>query len=197
MYERAGGVTTLVSQPAAGVADPDTDDASFQGASADGSHVFFETLERLTADDTDCCFLDVYERAGGVTTLVSQPTGVDDPDTDNAFFRGASADGSHVFLWTTQKLTADDADTNRFDVYERAGGETTLVSRPATGVTDPNTGIAFFGGASADGSRVFFGTTAETDRRRHRRGPLRRVRARRRGDDARLAAGDRRDRPEP
>jgi hypothetical protein len=158
VYERAGGVTTLVSQPT-GVADPDTDSAFFHDASADGSRVFFTTRQKLTADDTDSDLRDVYERAGGVTTLVSQPTGVADPDTDNAFFAGASADGTRVFFSTVQKLSADDTDSGFFfDVYERAGGVTTLVSRP-TGVPDPDTDHAFFEGASDGGNRVFFRTT--------------------------------------
>ena len=159
VYERAGGVTTLVSQPPTGVTDPDTHGVSFQGASADGSRVFFETQQKLTAGDTDSDLEDVYERAGGVTTLVSQPaTGVADPDPDRVEFMGTSADGSRVFFTTTEKLTADDTDTDRTDVYERAGGMTTLVSQPTTNVTDPDTGDPVFRGASAGGNRVFFET---------------------------------------
>src|SRR5438093_460461 len=149
--------TTLVSKPT-GVADPDTDNVFFQGVSQDGSRVFFNTTQKLTADDTDSGRTDVYERAGGVTTPVSQPTGVADPDTDNALFDAASQDGSRIFFETTQKLTADDTDTNRLDLYERAGGVTTLISKP-TGVADPDTGGSSIRGASQDGSRVFFGTT--------------------------------------
>jgi hypothetical protein len=157
VYERAGGITTLVSQPT-GVAEADTDDVSFSGASADGSRIFLRTTQKLTADDTDTGRADIYERAGGVTTLVTQPTGVADPDTGSVDFRGASADGSRVFFDTGQRLTADDVDTARSDVYERAGGVTTLVSQP-TGFADPDTGSAFFVGASRGGGRVFFTTT--------------------------------------
>jgi Ca2+-binding RTX toxin-like protein len=157
VYERAGGVTTLVSQPS-GVADPDTFDVFAVGRSADGGRVFFVTRQKLTADDTDTNLNDVYERAGGVTTLVSQPSGVAEAETEGVIFAGASADGSRVFLGTPQKLTADDTDTNGWDVYERAGGVTTLLSQPS-GVAAPDAGDAFFAGASADGSRVFFFTT--------------------------------------
>ena len=156
MYERAGGVTTLVSQPS-GVADPDTEDAEFGGASADGGRVFFNTPQKLTADDTDTDRHDVYERAGGVTTLVSQPSGIADDDTDGASFDGASADGGRVFFGTSQKLTADDSDSGLADVYERAGGVTTLVSQPS-GIADPGTGHVGFFDASVGGNRVFFET---------------------------------------
>lgn len=156
VYERAGGVTTLVSQPT-GVADPDSSQVAFSGASADGSRVFFETAQKLTADDGDSGGVDVYQRAGGVTTLVSQPSGVADPGTSDAFFAGASSDGSRVFLNTTQKLTAADVDTAMADVYERSGGTTTLVSQP-TGIADPGTFGARLISVSDDGSRVLFET---------------------------------------
>jgi len=156
IYERAGGVTRLVSK-ATGVPDPDTGSATFAAVSADGTRVFFITNERLTADDNDANRIDVYERSGGVTTLISRPTGIADPDTAGVFFGGASEDGSRVFLNTSQKLTADDNDANRADVYERSGGQTTLVSAP-TGVPDPNTAEAYFSHASADGTRVLFFT---------------------------------------
>src|SRR5687768_3506043 len=73
------------------------------------------------------------------TNLISQPTGVPDPFAAHSFLAGASADGSRVFFETAQKLTADDLDAGGFDIYERAGGVTTLISKP-TGVPDPDTG---------------------------------------------------------
>jgi len=157
VYERSGGVTTLLSKPT-GVADPNTADVFFAGRSEDGSRVFFYTAQKLTADDGDTNRVDVYERSGGQTTLVSAPTGVPDPNTGDAFVSRVSADGTRAFFSTDQKLTADDGDTNRQDVYERSGGQTTLISKP-TGIPDPNTDIAFFTGASRDGTRVFFATT--------------------------------------
>ena len=107
---------------------------------------------------------DVYERSGGQTTLVSTgPAGGN--GTNNAFFAGASADGGRVFFQTVEPLVSADTDTE-FDVYERSGGQTTLVS---TGPAGGNGAFdAFFVDASADGSRVFFVTveslvSADTD----------------------------------
>ena len=137
--------------------------AAFEGASADGTRVFFETVESLVSADTDTS-MDVYERAGGQTTLVSTgPTGGN--GTFDASFAGASADGSRVFFETEESLVSADTDTAQ-DVYERAGGQTTLLS---TGPTGGNGAFqASFGGASADGTRVFFQTeeslvSADTD----------------------------------
>ena len=67
-------------------------------ASADGTRVFFETVESLVSADTDT-FIDVYERAGGQTTLVSTGPNGGNGDFD-ANFRGASADGTRVFFET-------------------------------------------------------------------------------------------------
>ena len=132
VYERAGGQTALLST---GPADGNDDDsgASFDGASEDGTRVFFQTADTLLSADTDSS-LDVYERAGGETTLVSTgPAGGN--GAIHAFFDGASADGSHVFLETAEPLASADIDSS-VDVYERAGGQTTLMSIGPDGGND-------------------------------------------------------------
>ena len=49
-----------------------------------------------------------------------------------------SADGAHVFFATREALVSADADTAQ-DVYERSGGQTTLISTgPAGGNGDIN-----------------------------------------------------------
>ena len=151
VYESASGVTSLVSTGTTG--GNGGVDAFFYGASADGASVLFGTSERLTAADTDSAS-DVYERASGATTLVSTgSTGGNGPQ--GAFFDGVSADGARVFFHTAERLTAGDTDSQA-DVYERSGGATALVS---TGSSGGNGAFpAFFDGASADGTRVFFDT---------------------------------------
>ena len=144
VYERNAGTTTLVSGGSA------AKNAQFSGASADGTHVFFETEEQLTGSDSDSVN-DVYDRSGGTTTLVSVGGG-----TRDAFFRGASRDGSRVFFESKGQLVATDLD-NASDVYERSGGTTTLVS---TGALGGNGNVdSLYQGSSSDGSRVFIGTT--------------------------------------
>jgi hypothetical protein len=155
VYERSGGQTTLVSTGPVGGGGSFS--AFFDGASADGSHVFFHTDEALTSDDVDTS-MDIYERSGGTTTHVSiGPAGGNgNADFDyDAFFDGASADGSRVWIHTDEVLTFDDTDTS-IDVYERSGG---TIQRVSTGAGGGNaTSDAFFDGASEDGTRVFFDT---------------------------------------
>ena len=92
-------------------------DAEFGGASSDGSRVFFHTNESLVSADTDAQ-LDVYERSGAQTTLISTgPAGGNGAIA--AGFTGASADGAHVFFATSESLVGADTDT-RQDVYERS-----------------------------------------------------------------------------
>ena len=140
VYDRSGAITSLVSGGTANLP------ASFAGSSQDGNHVFFETDESLSPSDTDSS-RDVYDRSGATSTLVSEGT-ADTP----ASFAGASQDGSRVFFHTQESLTAGDTDTAR-DVYERSGGNTTLVSAGGNGAFP-----ATFVGASQDGATVFFQT---------------------------------------
>jgi hypothetical protein len=147
VYSRAlpGGPTALVSRPAPTCTAPacgkGNHDASFSGASADGSHIFFVTAEALappaSGDTTGPGDrderTDSYERSGGLTTLVSagQLTGSGPYSGNGAFdaqLQGASADGTGAFIVTKEQLTAEDSDTGD-DVYMRSGGGTLLVSR--------------------------------------------------------------------
>jgi hypothetical protein len=138
-----GTISQISTQSAAGPAVP----ATFAAASDDGTRVFFHTRETVTDEDADGGFLDLYERAGGNTTLVS--AGGNGPS--DAFLGGTFDDGSGAFFETDERISP--ADTNlETDVYRRAAGATTLVS--AGSAEHP----AFFSGASADGSRAFYET---------------------------------------
>ena len=150
LYARSGNTTQLIST---GPTSSNEDfGAEFAGATRDGQRVFFLTAERLTPADTDD-EQDLYERAGQTTTLVttgpseSAPQGSDPTWID---FGAVSTDGAHVFFTTNVGLVAADTD-GRFDVYDRTGGATTLVTSGSVG-----TGGAFFLGASDDSAHVFF-----------------------------------------
>jgi hypothetical protein len=156
IYQRSGGTTTLVS--AGEVNGNGAFDVSFDGASTDGTKVFFTTNEPLVTTDTDGSLDDVYERSGGTTKLVS--TGP--MNANGAYgnsFSAASHDGTRVFFGTTAPLVAADTDTTS-DVYERSGGTTTLISTgPVNGGSDPDGNFyAYLRGLSSDGTKVFFAT---------------------------------------
>lgn len=147
IYERVGNTTTLVSTGPSG--GNGVDDAFFNGASNDGSRVFFDTTESLVAADTDAS-IDLYMRSGGTTTLISTgPSGGN--SVDDAIFDGISKDGSHVFFETDEALVPGDTNGTT-DIYDRSGGTTTLVT------TGTGTGLPVFGGSSDDGSHAFFET---------------------------------------
>lgn len=150
IYQRdlATETTTLVTP--AGTCPPSADcTPAFAGVSGDGSHVFFETNERLEGADTDNVS-DLYEWSNGTVSLLSiGPAGGNGPA--NATYKANAANGSAVFFETSEKLTVADTDS-AVDVYERAGGETTLVSSGTANLP------ASFDKASADGATVIFGT---------------------------------------
>jgi hypothetical protein len=154
VYQRSGGVTSLVSAGEGGKGNGGAA-ASFNWAStAAGPQVaVFGTDEQLTSADEDSA-QDVYKRSGGVTTLVSVGPAGGNGESD-ASFAGASADGSKIFFVTTESLVAQDTDSS-LDVYMRSGETTTLVS---AGQTNGNGEfLAALHGVSADGSKAFFVT---------------------------------------
>jgi hypothetical protein len=123
LYERAGEITTLIStsSEAAGAAF----DASFAGASADGSTVFFATAERMTSQDADTS-LDVYSRSGSETVLVSRGQ-INGNGAYPVGLHGVSSIGSLAFFTTQERLTEGDADSD-VDIYSWDGSNVRLVS---------------------------------------------------------------------
>ena len=114
---------------------------SLRYVSEDGSRLFFESTERLVPADTDDK-MDVYQRAGGVTTLLS-PARPDrgevygERDFD-VFFVDASLDGSIAYLESEEQLTADDTNVRKDGVR---------VLPPAPGAVLPGVGGGDPGGA--------------------------------------------------
>jgi hypothetical protein len=96
--------------------------------SENGSYVFFETTNALVPQTTNRT-LHVYEWHDGKISLISTP---DDPG--NAYFLGASADGSNVFFGTHAQLAASDTDVAG-DVYDARidGGFAGLTPSQCTG----------------------------------------------------------------
>ncbi len=151
IYMAEGGELHLVSKRAEGDA-PDTGaeqiPAFFDVAfSADGSHVFFETPEAMTAADQDTAN-DVYERFDGHTSLVTTGT------AESVDLIAASADGARVLFETREPLGAADAGTD-VDYYLQSGGVRTHVT---TGPGDDGNDDPFLIDFSPDLSRFLFET---------------------------------------
>lgn len=158
--------TTLVStagSPCSGSCGAGAKQAVFQAASADGAKAIFTTSESLVSADTDS-ESDLYEHdlGSGETKLVSTPgagpgacpVGLSCEPSNS----GISADGSHVFFETNERISAQDSDQSQ-DVYEWSGGSASLVSRGSTGGN--GAANALFEGSSADGDEVFFATAEQ------------------------------------
>ena len=149
IYDRHAGTTDLVSVSQPGTVE--LRDAQFSGVSDDGSRVFYTTNEQMTPDDDDLS-TDVYERFAGQTTLLAPgPAGT--PEFNNGVdFRGASADGTKVFLASNLQLTDDDEDGS-FDVFQYVAG---VLTRISTGTNDNEPDDLSYQGSSDDGSVMVF-----------------------------------------
>lgn len=148
LYKRTGDTTTLISTGPAG--GNGTFAVTPGGMSADASHVYFQTQEAMTSDDTDTA-LDVYERFNNTTTRMSGVGTSGNSSLNDAFFTGNSQDGIKVFFAAYDSLAGTDSDTNRKDVYQYSGGSLTQLSVGGDGPYG-----ADYLGASADGSHVYF-----------------------------------------
>lgn len=146
VYQRSGGVTTLVS---AGTA---SQPASFAAAPGSGSRAFFVTAESLVGADTNDA-TDIYMWEGGAPQLISSGSCCD------STFAAVTSDAATVFFTTTESLAVGDGDGSA-DIYAQdvAGGAPVFVSAgdPACDPCGDGAAAARFNRASADGSRVFF-----------------------------------------
>ena len=131
---------------------------NFSSMTDDGSRVFFTTNVQVLAEDTDAS-VDVYEwiLSSSTTNRVSRGASAGSGNgAVDAFFEGASNDGTHVFFSTNESLAATDSDAVR-DAYDRSGASTTI--HVSQGAINGNGAFeAGFGRSSDDGNLVFFST---------------------------------------
>jgi hypothetical protein len=137
-------------------------DAANAGFSADGSHVFFRTKERIFDEDDDDS-QDVYERFAGTTTLVTDPPEPTVGQELDANAAAISRDGLSYFFTTNEALLPADTDSVQ-DLYLRKGGTTRLISDRVQDAADAASPAGANGGAaglSDDGSRILFSTSEQ------------------------------------
>jgi hypothetical protein len=151
------GTIELVSVP--GTCAPGLDcDAFYQGSSASGNRVFFQSGERAAAGDTDSA-TDVFVRdlGLGTTALVSAPVagcpaGCGNGAMDSRF-AGATPDGGVAFFGSAESLSAADGDKS-IDLYARDLD----AEPPATAPVSPKGICPLSGEAGCD---VTFDATSE------------------------------------
>ena len=114
LYERFDGHTYLINQADGGglilnCCGSEMADNAAGSISHDGSRIIFLTPRRFSSGHPDCEFpSQIYIRANHAETIhvsASQRTPAD--PTQDAFFNGASADGSIVYFKSGERLTDD------------------------------------------------------------------------------------------
>jgi len=96
---------------------------------ADGGRVFFDSEERLVAEDANDA-LDAYEWSEGRLRLLSSGQA-----TSGSYFAGASTDGDDAFFSTRAQLVGQDSDGGLYDVYDaRVGGGIAGQNPPPPGI---------------------------------------------------------------
>jgi hypothetical protein len=166
VYESVGNTVKLFPSDVAAAGDTSPIRVHLEGASPDGSRVFFSTAQSFSPADTDNA-VDIYERTpdGRIVLVSTGPNGGN--GLWDAEFKGASADGSHVYFTTRDSLVPEDTDVcpnspappiGCQDVYERdlRTGTTALVSTGPNGRNGASE--ADFDAATEDGRHVFFTT---------------------------------------
>jgi hypothetical protein len=121
--------------------------------SEDGSRITFQTSERLDPVADQDTVDDVYQRVGDETILVS-PTKREPAGTSQSVsLVGASADGTRLFLSTTEQLLDEDQDS-WVDLYRYTVTTDTL--ELVTSGTSPANAAPTLVAVSRDGRRAFF-----------------------------------------
>lgn len=177
VYQRVGNQTVLVSRYSDGrpieANNRQRIAAWLLGVSPDGERVYIQTQASLVPEDTDGgheeLSSDGYVISGGAYSLFTVgPQDVTGPNTLFGFgAQGiwASDDGAYAYFLTSQQLVPEDWDSSS-DVYQRASGQTRLVSTgpdqtlPTPEFPSPFVPETRFLGASPDGATAYF-TTAE------------------------------------
>ncbi len=171
--------TQEVTQIVPYTAGKSTQNYAFDGASSDGSRVFFESRLALTGNAlAGKSNLYMWSRASGALSLVGVLPGAAEEAPEGGAFGGAYdwyeepsvENGGALALMGVGDLNAINASGDQIfftagetgQLYVRRGLDgadptTTLVSEPNPGVSDPaGTQPAAFQEATPDGSRVFF-----------------------------------------
>jgi hypothetical protein len=167
LFERRGQHTSLVSHGRRGAVSLGCGSEGEAVPSQDGSVVVFVSRGLSTVDSS----ATIYRRARGRTKIVVAPRRMRRPL--GAFLMSVSTDGSRVAFLTARPLLKADRDGG-YDLYSRGPRGLKLLTLGPAGGNAPHAGppgsldgsvFPQFGGASANGRRVFFSTEERLLRR--------------------------------
>jgi hypothetical protein len=171
MRNLATGKTVLVSRGDSSCAGSGCGNGSqpavFEAASEDGEKVFFTSTEGLTAGDGDGT-VDIYERdleteetalvSGGGTCPSPLPVG----ENCEPIFGGISADGSHVYFESAERISEADTDVYQ-DVYDWSGSGTAALASTGPSGGNAATKNATYAPVPAPPGVVYFYTDEAVD----------------------------------
>jgi hypothetical protein len=120
-YMWLGGAFTLLTASPPGGNGPFP--VNVRRVSADGTRIFFNTEEQVTADDTDTLH-DIYESHNGIVRRMETGFGTPNPDTIVL----SRPTGDRFFFGTANALVPEDNDNSTGDVYELTDQGPRLVS---------------------------------------------------------------------
>jgi len=160
-----GGVTNVFSREGG---------EGYNAVSSSGETVFFTAIGHSSGCDSSIDapeFDEIYARSNREKTIaISEPTAgpsgdcelCDESDPDNAFFAGASKDGSKVFFYSEQKLLPGAEGSSlyeyRFDGPDPHQKLSLLATDLPSESGEPRGGVVR---VSEDGSHVYFVSTAK------------------------------------
>jgi hypothetical protein len=164
IYMRSNGQTTQVSAPQPGVVDPAGILAKrYEGATADGSKVFFTTAQQLTSDDTDSSS-DLYQYDVASGTLTRLSTGASGTGAGVTGLVDYTDNGSTLYFLATGLLVPGNGVLGSPNLYVLRNGQIGFVTTLLAADSSP---LAVGATASRledltpDGNHLVFLTTAK------------------------------------
>jgi Tol biopolymer transport system component len=167
LYDRASGVTVLVSHKAGSKTIAGNGDADPPALSADGALLtYVSRATDLVSGESDGNFdsdVFLYDQATDASILVSHANGLPAAANATSYLPVISSDGNTVaFTSSATNLVpgqSGSAAANIF-LYARAGGAVTLVSHSSTGAARSGNAESYAPVLSADGGSVAFVSNA-------------------------------------
>lgn len=167
LYEQSGpGSSAWISR---GPLEPATEYQDvFDGISADGGTVVWESREAIMPGQPDLGLLNIYERSGGVTSRVSVVSDGTSPENGDSgvhfpteLRRGhaVSLDGSRIFFSSREKLAPAAPSDGSLSLYMRSGAQTTLIAAGSDQAASNRVEVGYED-ATPDGSHVYYTLTS-------------------------------------